>query len=44
MSLSALMFPSAESLGIATFSERGTTQLVRLEAWPLESIWGVPAP
>ena len=44
VSLSALMFPSAESLGIATFSERGTTQLVRLEAWPLESIWGVPAP
>ena len=44
VSLSALMFPSAESLGIATFSERGTTQLARLEAWPLESIWGVPAP
>jgi fructan beta-fructosidase len=43
LTMSALMFPSSESLGINLFSENGGASLVSLSAWQLDSIWGVPA-
>ena len=43
LTMSALMFPSPESLGIDLFSENGDVTLAGLSAWQLDSIWGVPA-
>lgn len=43
VTMSALMFPSPDSLGTELFSEGGETNLQRLSAWELDSIWGVPA-
>jgi fructan beta-fructosidase len=43
LTMSALMFPSPESLGINLFSENGGATLVNISAWELDSIWGVPA-
>ncbi|PRY55522.1 beta-fructofuranosidase/levanase/fructan beta-fructosidase [Arcticibacter pallidicorallinus] len=37
--LSATTFPSDGQLGISLFSERGKTQLTKLKAWELNSIW-----
>ncbi len=42
VTMSALMFPNADSLGIELFSEGGGTNLQSLRAWELDSIWGVP--
>ena len=43
VTMSALMFPSPESLGINLFSQNGRVSLTSLSAWELDSIWGVPA-
>ena len=43
VTMSALMFPGPESLGIELFSENGEATLANLSAWELDSIWGVPA-
>lgn len=43
VTMSALMFPNADSLGIELFSEGGGANLQSLSAWELDSIWGVPA-
>lgn len=38
-SISSLVFPKPESVGIEFFSNNGTTHLRRLDAWNLSSIW-----
>ncbi len=43
VTLSALMLPEPDSLGIELFSENGAVQLLDLSAWELESIWSVEA-
>lgn len=43
VTMSALTFPNADSLGIELFSEGGGTNLQSLRAWELDSIWDVPA-
>ena len=43
LTMSALMFPNPDSLGIQLFSENGASNLLSLTAWPLDSIWGMPA-
>lgn len=42
VTMSALMFPNPDSLGVRLFSEHGGVTLVDLSAWQLDSIWGVP--
>ncbi len=44
LTMTALMFPSPESLGVQLFSENGGASLSSLSAWQLDSIWGVPNP
>jgi len=43
VTLSALMLPEPDSLGIELFSENGAVQLLDLSSWELESIWSVEA-
>lgn len=43
VTMSALMFPNSDSLGIELFSENGQVYLADLKAWELDSIWGAPA-
>ncbi len=43
VTMSALMFPNPDSLGVELFSENGGVNLLSLSAWELDSIWGVPA-
>jgi sucrose-6-phosphate hydrolase SacC (GH32 family) len=43
MTMSALIFPSPDSLDVELFSEAGKANLLSLSAWELESIWGVSA-
>jgi fructan beta-fructosidase len=33
------IFPAPSSDGVSVFAERGSAQLTRLDAWPLQSIW-----
>ena len=43
VTMSALMFPNPDSLGLELFSENGGVNLLSLSAWPLDSIWPAPA-
>jgi sucrose-6-phosphate hydrolase SacC (GH32 family) len=43
LTMSALMFPNPDSLGIELFGENGGANLLSLTAWSLDSIWGMPA-
>jgi len=39
VSMSAVMFPSADSTRIELFSEGGSARLTDLQAWKLDSVW-----
>lgn len=43
VTMSALMLPNPDSLGIEIFSQNGAVNLTSFRAWELKSIWGVPA-
>src|SRR5699024_4031399 len=37
--LSAVTFPSEKQLGVEVFSENGSTEVVSMQAWKMNSIW-----
>jgi fructan beta-fructosidase len=43
VTMSALIFPNPDSLGLELFSENGEAKLLSLSAWELDSIWVAPA-
>ena len=41
VSITTRIYPTrSDSLGVALFAEREDARLLRLDAWPMRSIWG----